>query len=68
MMESLGKYEGQKIKIVSTNGKIYFGKVQNFFPKDENEDGQECLLVELEPSKEWIGFPASHVKEISIIS
>ncbi|MDD2232049.1 MAG: hypothetical protein PHS20_04025 [Sphaerochaetaceae bacterium] len=67
-MTTLAEYEGEKIRIVATTGNTYFGMGTVFFPKEENEDGQESLVVQLVPSMEWMEFPADQIKEISIIS
>ncbi|MDD2232055.1 MAG: hypothetical protein PHO44_08020 [Sphaerochaetaceae bacterium] len=67
-MTTLAEYEGEKIRIVATTGHTYFGMGTDFFPKEENEDGQESLVVQLVPSMEWMEFPADQIKEISIIS
>ncbi|MBQ3419249.1 MAG: hypothetical protein IJH31_03880 [Erysipelotrichaceae bacterium] len=62
-MINLKNYIGQNVIIKTKNNLIFKGFVSDYFPSDENENGEESIALE-NPA---IEFNKDEIKEISII-
>lgn len=63
---NLKQFYDEKVKIVAENGKIFLGKVNDYFYPDENENGKESIVVDT-VENQAVEFYEDHIREIKII-
>ena len=62
----LRKYDGKRIKIVADDGKVFIGKVIDYFYPDENESGNEGIGIRSEDGR-LIEFEEKDIQTIEIL-
>ena len=63
----LGKYDGKNVRIVTIDGKEFFGYVYYFSPGDENENGENSIIVDF-PDGSVFDFDESDILSIEVVS
>lgn len=64
---NLAKYYGKRVEIKAINGLTYIGDVNEYFEPEDNDNGQESIIVDTVPERQPIEFNENHIKTISII-
>lgn len=60
--------EGEKVKILTTQGKTYEGLVTDYiYPEDNEPDGIESIIVKCKTQGRSIEFPEYDIKSIEVI-
>lgn len=68
---SLDKYYGKKVRIVTKNGKIFEGRVTDYFYPEDNEPEEESIAIRCENGPltgKSVEFPEHDIVSIQIIS
>lgn len=63
----LEKYDGKNVRIVTTDGEEFFGFVYYFSPGDENENGENSIVVDF-PDGRVFDFDESDIRSIEVVS
>ena len=63
----LAKYEGRQIVAETDNQKIYRGKVIDYLTPDENENGQESIIIRDVKTEKLVELFESDLKNIDIV-
>lgn len=64
---SLGIYEGKKVRIVDNENCVYIGVIGDFIYPEDNEDGQESIILDSLDPQYSEEFNAARIKSIEII-
>lgn len=62
----LKKYYSDKVKILSNNGKVFIGDVFYYGFADENESGNESIIIETEDGQ-LVEFEEKDIRTIEIL-
>lgn len=65
-MNSLSKYDGERVRIKDTDGKIWEGLVLLYDYPDDNDNGVESLTVEISSTRIYEFYP-DDIAEIEVI-
>jgi hypothetical protein len=63
----LEKYDGKNVRIVTIDGEEFFGSVYYFSPGDENENGENSIVVDF-PDGRVFDFDESDILSIEVVS
>lgn len=63
----LEKYDGKNVRIVTVDGEKFFGYVYYFSPGDENENGENSIIVDF-PNGKTFDFDESEILSIEVVS
>jgi hypothetical protein len=63
----LEKYDGKNVRIVTIDGEVFVGFVYYFGPGDENENGENSIIVDL-PDGRAFDFDESDILSIEVVS
>ena len=63
---NLKPFYDEKVKIFEETGKIFLGKVNDYFYPDENENGKDSIVVDT-VENQAVEFYEDHIREIEII-
>ncbi len=64
---SLKKYYEEKVRIRTPDGKIFEGKVTDYFYPEDNEPERESIAVKITSTGELFEFPEEDILSIEII-
>ncbi len=64
---NIRQYLDKNVCISASNGKIFFGIIDDFFYADENNLGEESIVLQTKDGK-LIEFTESDILEITIMS
>lgn len=62
----LKEFYGEKVHIVDANGDSFFGEVNDYFFPEDNENGTESIIVDIENGEPTEFYP-QEIKTIKII-
>lgn len=65
-MMNLIPYYNKTVNIVSTDGKVYIGKVSDYIYPEDNETGKESIIIDT-PGGDYIEFDEEDIKTITVI-
>ena len=63
----LEKYDGKNVRIITIDGEECFGFVYYFSPGDENENGENSIVVDF-PDGRVFDFDESDIRSIEVVS
>lgn len=66
------EYEGKRVKILSVNGNLYTGTVGDYCYPEDNENGLEMIVLDVETKNgehvdQAIGFYGNEIKFIEVV-
>lgn len=62
----LGVYSGHWVRIVDENDKVFEGFISDYFYADDNESGNESIVLE-NAQKNLVEFEEKDIKKITVI-
>ncbi len=65
---SLKDFYGKTVNIVAVNGRMFKGKVIEYFYPEDNDSGQESIAIRDKLSGNLVEFPEEDIKSIEVIS
>ena len=60
---SLRSFFGKKVTIIDENGNVFFGTVDDYFYPEDNDDGEESIVLSISDS-EPIEFRRASIEKI----
>lgn len=65
---NLAKYYGKRVKIETKDGTVFVGDVNDYFEPEDNENGQESIIVDTAPhGKRPIEFYPFDIDSIAVV-
>ena len=65
-MESLLNFYNKNVRIIATNGKEFEGKIDEYIYCEDNENGNESIVMDDKLSGNLVEFYANDIKTIVI--
>lgn len=66
-MKNLLKYEGENVRIITPDNKIFKGHVTDYvYPEDNEPEGIESIIIKTNDNR-YVEFPEHDIKSIEII-
>lgn len=62
----LKNYYGTNVKIISVTGQVFFGRVNDYFDAEDNENGMESIVIDTS-NGDAIEFTKAAIETIEIL-